>query len=316
MSPRVSIVMPAYQAERTVGAAISSVLSQTYEDIELLVVDDGSTDATARIAEAYGGRVRVIVSRENAGSASARNLAIDNASGELIALCDADDFLLPGHIQALVAVYDRIPGIVCGNLQWLLPKGIPARGTRYKGNFPKPDMQRHAILRGNFVSIASLFPHTMVEEFGPFDESMRRGEDWELWMRGIFGGYRVTLQPRPLALYRKDGGSAHLSSDVAAMDAALFDVLRRALVLDLTDEERAYVDWRLGEPGPGALNLAGEQALMAGRYREAARLLRQTASLLPNERPLVRKARVLSALPAVAGPVLRRRDRRREVDYR
>ena len=106
----VSVVIPAFDAERTVGAAISSVLWQTYGDLEVVVVDDGSGDATGAIASSFPEPVRV-VRRENGGVAAARNLGIAEARGELIAFCDADDVLLPRHLEALVEVHGRAGGI-------------------------------------------------------------------------------------------------------------------------------------------------------------------------------------------------------------
>jgi len=158
---RVSVVVPAFDAEATVGAAVSSVLWQTYRDFEVVVVDDGSRDATGAIASSFPEPVRV-VSQENAGVASARNRGIHEAQGDLIAFCDADDVLLPQHLEALVAVHDRHGGIATSNCYWLYPGGIHAARTRYKGRFPNPDRQRHAILEQNFVSTMSIFPKALL----------------------------------------------------------------------------------------------------------------------------------------------------------
>src|SRR5688500_43296 len=106
MSPRVSVVIPAYQEGWCGGAAVSSVLWQTFEDLEIVVVDDGSTDATAAVVEALDGPI-TLVQQENAGVAAARNRGIAAARGELIAFLDADDLLFPEHVEALVATYDR-----------------------------------------------------------------------------------------------------------------------------------------------------------------------------------------------------------------
>ena len=89
MTPRVSVVMAAYQAETTVGAAVESVLWQRYPNFELIVVDDGSTDATASIVAAHKGPLR-LVQQGNAGVGAARNRGIAEAKGELITFCDAD----------------------------------------------------------------------------------------------------------------------------------------------------------------------------------------------------------------------------------
>jgi len=305
VTPRVSVVMPAYDAERTVGAAVSSVLSQSYRDLELVVVDDGSTDATGAIVAAHRGPVR-LVRQENAGVAAARNRGIREAEGELISFCDADDLVFERHLEALVAVWDRHGGIATANSYWLLPGGIHRSKRRYKGSFPPPERQRTAILEQNFVSTLSVFPRALVEEVGPFDQTKRRAEDWDFWLRAILAGRRVALQPVPLSLYR--WGDTGLSSSVEAMDAdieGIFDRLEERF--ELTREEQEYVRRRRSGPGPRRLSRAGDEALRDGRYAEAARCYRDAAALCPSERMLVWKARVLAPAPKLAGPIVRAR---------
>jgi GT2 family glycosyltransferase len=303
---RVSVVIPAFDAERTVGAAISSALWQTYADLEVVVVDDGSRDATGTVASAFPEPVR-IVRQENAGVAAARNRGIAEAQGELIAFCDADDLLLPGHLEALIEAYDQTgAGFATSNCYWLFPGGIHPSRTRYKGRFPAPDRQRLAILEQNFVSTMSLFPKALAEEIGPFDEELVVAEDWDFWLRAIFAGRRVALQPRPLALYR--WGDAGLASDPARMDAHTEAVLRKAAARgDLTAQERDYLERRLSGPSPAELGRTGDAALRAGDYRSAAARYRAAAELAPSESRLVWKSRALRAAPWLAGPVLRSR---------
>jgi len=303
--------MPAFQAEATVGAALESVLWQSYRDFELIVVDDGSTDATAQIVEAHGGPIR-LARQEHGGVSSARNRGIAEAKGELLSFCDADDLLFERHLEALVEVYDRgVVEIVTANSYWLLPGGIDHAKVRYRGRFPRPNAQRRAILEQNFLSVLSVFPRALVEEIGGFAGSHERAEDWDFWMRAIFAGYRVALQPEPLALYR--WGATGLSADFSAMDADIeqmfADVEER---LDLTPQELAYVRRRLAGPGPRQLGRRADEALRAGRFREAARLYREAAALCPSERPLVWKARALGTAPRVAGPLVRARQLRIE----
>lgn len=301
---RVSVVMPAYDAETTVGAAISSVLWQTYRDFELVVVDDGSEDATGTIAGSFPLPVRV-VRQENAGVAAARNRGIAEAQGELVAFCDADDVLLPRHLEALVEVYDRDGGIATSNCYWLFPGGMHPARTRYKGRFPQPERQRQAILEQNFVSTMSLFPKALADEVGPFDTGLEVAEDWDFWLRAIYTGIRVSLQPWPLALYRRGTG---LSVDAARMDRHAEAVLKKALARDdLSGEERAYVKRRLDGPGPTELGRQGDHALRARNYREAARRYGQAAALAPSETALLWKARVLRTAPWLTGPLVRAR---------
>ena len=312
MSPRVSVVMPAFNAAWSIGAAASGVLWQTYRDLELVVVDDGSTDGTADVVDALAGPVK-IVRQENAGVAAARNRGIEAASGELITFCDADDLWFAEHLAALLAVWDRYGGIATSNCYWLFPRGIHPSRMRYKGRFPEPSRQRRAILEQNFVSTMSIFPRALVDEIGAFDEERRRAEDWDFWLRAIYAGHRVSLQREPLALYR--WGDTGLSSGWREMDAdieAIFQGLEERVAL--TDDERAYVHRRRSGPGPRTLGREGDAALRDGRYAEAARAYRKAAGLCPAERPLVWKARVLSVAPPLVGPLVRKRQLQIERD--
>ena len=307
---RVSVVIPAYDAETTVGAAVSSVLWQTYRDFEVVVVDDGSRDATGTIAAAFPEPVRV-VRQGNSGVAAARNRGVGESRGEVIAFCDADDVLLPRHLEALVDTYDRAGGIATSNCYWLFAGGIHPSRTRYKGRFPAPDRQRLAILEQNFVSTMSLFPKTLAEEIGSFDTELEVAEDWDFWLRAIYAGNRIALQPRPLALYR--WGASGLSAERARMDEHAEAVLRKAAARDdLTAEERAYLDRRLAGPGPAELGREGDAALRRGRYGEAAASYRAAAALAPSEPKLVWKSRALRLAPRVVGPLLRSRQLRIE----
>ena len=306
---RISFVMPAFNAQETVGEAISSVLQQTHRDFELVVVDDGSTDATGSIAA--GLPEARVVQQENAGVAAARNRGIKEARGELIAFCDADDVLYPQHLEALLAVWERHGGIATANSFWLFPGGTHHSRRRYKGGFPKPARQRLAILQQNFVSTLSLFPRSLVEEIGPFDTSLEVAEDWDFWLRAIYAGHRVALQPKPLSLYR--WGTTGLSADPERMDAHARKVLERALEREqLEPEERAYLERRLAGPGPAVLGRRGDEALRAGDYPAASASYREAAALCAIEPRLVWKARLMRFAPRLVGPLVRARQLRIE----
>ena len=311
----VSVVRPAFTAASTIGAAVASVLGQTYRELQLVVVDDGSSDATAAIVRAHGGSIR-LVQQENGGVAAARNAGIAQAEGELIAFCDADDYLFPQHLEALVKRWERESGIVTANSYWLFPGGIDPARVRHKGAFPSPGRQRRAILEQNFVSTMSVFPKRLADEIGPFAADLHRAEDWHFWMRAIYAGHTVSLERRPLSLYR--WGATGLSAATVEMDAAVREVLARAeRDLPLNAEERAYVHERLAHDDLSALARSADRALRDGRYREAARGFSEVARLCPAERPLVWKARVLSVAPPLVGPLVRKRQLRieRHVGY-
>lgn len=109
MSPRVSVVMPTYNRADTILRAIASVRAQTFQDWELLVTDDGSTDGTAALIQGIDPRIRVFV-QENQGIGGARNTGMRASTGDLIAFLDSDDEWLPHHLALCVAFFDRFPG--------------------------------------------------------------------------------------------------------------------------------------------------------------------------------------------------------------
>ena len=299
--------MPAYQAGWCIGAAIASVLWQSFSDLEVVVVDDGSTDGTAGIARAFGGDVR-LVQQVHRGVAAARARGIAEARGELIAFCDADDILFERHLEALVDVWERHGRMptVTANAWYLFPSGIEPSRRRHKGHFPAAHEQRRAILEQNFVSIMSLFRKSLVDEIGTFNPDLRRAEDWEFWARAIFAGHRVVHQPQPLALIR--WSTSGLTSAAERMDASVHEVLREIQRRDdLTADERRYVLRRLSGPSPRELSQRANDALRQRRYREAARLAKEAAELQPSEERLLWKARIMCAAPAVIGPLVRAR---------
>ena len=302
--------MPAFRAGSTIGAAVSGVLTQTHADIELVVVDDGSDDDTAAIVSSHrDARVR-LVTQENRGVGAARNAGIAAARADLIAFCDADDILLPSHVAALLDK-NRPHAIVTANAYWLFPGGIERGQLRHKGRFPAPETQRMAILEQNFVSTMSLFPRALVDEIGGFDDQLRRAEDWDFWLRAVYAGYAIVQQPVPHALYRWT--STSLSSSFSDMDADVRRVLERAAArTDLEPAERAYLRKRLDGPDPRQLFRDAERALREGRPRDAAPLYAAAAELLPSERLLVWKARLVGASPRVIGGLLGRRQRARD----
>lgn len=111
----VSIVIAAYNAERTLKMAVDSVLQQRYENVEVVVVDDGSVDSTAEICASYGDRIRFF-RQKNRGSSAARNLGISKVTGEIVGFLDADDIYLPNKLDQLVDLFEEYPeaGAVTG----------------------------------------------------------------------------------------------------------------------------------------------------------------------------------------------------------
>jgi glycosyltransferase involved in cell wall biosynthesis len=230
--PRVSVIVAAFNAERYIRDALSSVAAQTYADWEVIVADDASTDRTADIAKEFGERVTVLRASTNTGAASARRRAIDAASGELLAILDADDLWLPEYLESQVALYDESRanrddvGLVTCDAQILGEDGIRTRTYREAAG-ASADVTLTRLLRANPIYISVLSPVAVVEAVGGFTPGVEPVEDYDLWLRIVESGHRVVVNHKVLATYRLTPGSSSSRPDVMAR--ALQQMYRRAL---------------------------------------------------------------------------------------
>lgn len=311
-TPRVSVIIPAHQAERTIAAAVGMAADQTYPNVEVVVVDDGSTDRTGSIADALRTSCIRVIHQRNGGLSAARNSGIREATGDMVALCDADDLLLPGHVAGAVDTW-RLGGggrrMVTVNPWVLTPSGITRQLLR--DPHPAPMAQRSRILSANFVSVLSLFPRAMIDEVGPFDETLRACEDWDLWMRAVMAGWQILRTDRSTAIYRHTGKT--LSSQRELMydaESAVLTSARARWSSQLSAPELEQLDRRLAIGSPTRMVSDAEQALRDGDLAQARRLMAVAAPLLPGQRRL----RTKSALMRIPGGTHAMRRYQRHVD--
>jgi GT2 family glycosyltransferase len=233
--PLVSVIIPVYNCERFVAEALRSVLAQDYPNLEVIVVDDGSTDATVSIVESLGPRIRLLRQR-NLGPAAARNRAVQASAGEYLAFLDGDDAWLPGKVSAQVEfaqAHPEYPIVFTENGYWRPDSsGNYRAATEYAGDQPgslrpgliPPGDVRHAVARGKTGEtscsgwlyptmllfspihiITTLIPRTLYDAIGGFDESLRSGSDYDFWLKATYR-YRAHSIPGCYALYRLHGG--------------------------------------------------------------------------------------------------------------
>lgn len=192
--PVVSIIIPAWNAERYVKGAVDSALSQTYPNVEIVVVDDGSTDNTRELLQPYADAKKIVyVYKENSGLAGARNTGIRNALGSYIALLDADDLFLPEKVEHQVAFLDGHPECdvsYCDIYHFWDddPKQLLKLNYRYySGEEVLPNL-----IRRHFVApLTMVLRRSVFDRFGLFDETFRRSEDLEFLVRIAHGGARI-----------------------------------------------------------------------------------------------------------------------------
>jgi glycosyltransferase involved in cell wall biosynthesis len=185
--PDVSVVMPAHDAERYLAEAISSVLAQTRRDLELLVVDDGSTDRTKAIAEGFGEPVRCL-SRERGGIGAARNLGVERASGRHLAFLDADDLWVEDKLERQLGAVSGDVDLVLGLVREFVSPELGAERAARIRCAPEP--------RPGYLPGALLVAREAFERVGPFREDLRVGEfvDWMARAREL--GLKELMLPR------------------------------------------------------------------------------------------------------------------------
>lgn len=204
-TPLVSVVIPAFNAARTLRMAVDSVLSQTYPALEIIVIDDASTDDTPNvIAEYCQPNFRSIRLRRNSGVSAARNRGIEAAQGELIAFLDADDEWLPEKISRQMAEYACRPAIsmvACYAYDISASGEILHRHNAHRKAVTGPHAWR-TLLRYPFImTSAVMIPKALLDQAGGFDTAMRVAEDQDLWIRLARLG-EVGFVHEPLVLKR------------------------------------------------------------------------------------------------------------------
>ena len=185
--PSVSVVIPVYNGERYLAEAIESALAQTHAPFEVIVVDDGSTDAGRRVAEGYAPRVRV-VSQPHGGIGAARNRALEEVSGDYVAFLDADDVWEPrkSELQLAAIESDSRLDLVFGHVENFLSPELAETGA---------DAFRHEGPVPGFVGSVALVSRSALERVGPFPTDRSVGEflDWHL--RAREAGIRELMLP-------------------------------------------------------------------------------------------------------------------------
>lgn len=212
--PRVSVVIPCYNAERYIAETLRAVLAQEGAELEVIVVDDGSRDDSPALVARDFPQVRLI-RKPNGGVAAARNAGIDAATGDWVAFCDADDIWLPGKLAAQFEAMGAVEGCQMSYTAWHV----------WVSDAPAPDAALVQQLRRETADAARwagatgwLYPELLLDcvvwtstvvmarqllaDIGHFDTTLRIGEDYDLWLRAS-RVTRIERVARPFALYRQ-----------------------------------------------------------------------------------------------------------------
>lgn len=305
--PTVSVLIPAYQAARVIADALESVLAQTRAPLEIIVCDDGSTDDLGTALAPYRNHISLL-RRENGGEAAAKNTAARAASGELLAILDADDVFLPQRLEALCDLAAARPDLdLLTTDAYIVVNGRVVRRCYHDTFRFETENQRHGILRTNFLPFVAVRRDAFMA-VGGFDEQLRKVPDWDCWLRMILNGSRAGLVDEPLAEYRLR--ATNVTSDRLRLHEGRLETLEKAARRDdVDDAERAII-------GAG---IAYERREVAVRRAATAVLSRApdararcvAAARCGGLAPLARARALLAAIaPGLARRALVRRSRR------
>jgi glycosyltransferase involved in cell wall biosynthesis len=234
-APRISILIPCFNSASTVARAVGSALGQTTPAHEVIVCDDGSTDAPEAALRGFGDRV-VLLRKRNGGGASALNHALAAATGDFVAILDADDFYDPDRTGAIGTAAASRPDLdIVTTDAWLDRDGVRV-GTYSTANPFAVSRQRAAILSTCFPGGWPAVRRTRLLEAGGWDESYRVAYDWECWLRLILAGSLVGMVDAPLMTYHVHEGS--LSADKLVSLQERLRLLRAVDARSLSPDER------------------------------------------------------------------------------
>ena len=260
----VSVVIPVFNVAKWLKQTIDSILAQTFPVLEILIVDDGSTDDTAEIARSYGGLV-IYMRQDHRGVSAARNLGIAAAKGNFIAFIDGDDYWHPHKIEAQLKLLKEndLAWVSCEIQPFNSDTGMLVDGLA----LPMRDGDiLKALFLNNFIGSATpLVRRGVFEQAGLFNEAheARIGEDWDMWLR-IASIYPLGVVYERFAFLRLHGSSAMSSTSMEEKVRCLVGVIERAAARDAS---------RLcplkGEALAGIYYNAGVQSFKQGQYPQA-----------------------------------------------
>jgi O-antigen biosynthesis protein len=286
--PRVSLVTPCHDGQRFLSATIDSALAQTHADVEVIVVDDASTDATPEIVARYGNRVLGQRLASRRGACHARNVGLAMATGQVVLFLDADDVLAPDTLVALERTLASAAGPALAACPWrrlIERRGSWSVAEAEFGPAPPGGDLLDAWLGGWFIPpCALLWPRALVLELGGWDERLIINQDGDLVMRALARGIGIVRSLEGEAFYRRHphGQSVSGQSSRAALAS-------KRLVLD-----------KLADQLTAAGTLSRHAGALGRAFHELAR-----ASFVDDEalgRDCARRAEALAGRDALSGP--------------
>lgn len=246
----VSVIVPAYQSAKYLSEALNSLLRQTYNDIEIIIIDDGSTDETKNIVAPYllNKKIKYFYIN-NSGTAKAKNFGLQQAHGQYIQILDADDLLNPNAISEKITFLKKNPqySAVYSDFEYFDNKKKQKISPNKRLSFrsAKSGSLFNDLIKGNFLAINSLLiSKNIFNHAGLFNENLAHHEDWELWLRFDLAGCTWGFLNKKLALCRLHETS--LSADNIKMAASRCQVLKNILkITTISDDQNNKIQQAL-----------------------------------------------------------------------
>jgi len=227
MNPIISVILPVYNGEKTIKETVRSVLSQTFSEFELIIINDGSADSTVDIVSSIEDERIKVFSYPNAGQPASRNRGIAQAQGDYIAFIDADDLWTADKLEAQYKALQDNPqaALAYSWTDWIDESGELLKRGSY---ITESGDVLSKLLLNDFVANGSnpLIRRQALLDVGGFDESLSNAHDWEMWLR-LAMRYPFVAVPSPQVLYRKSTSS--MSANIWGMERSSIQVIEKAL---------------------------------------------------------------------------------------
>lgn len=274
----VSVIVPVYNREHMIGKTLDSILCQSYPHIEIIAVNDGSTDGSLSVLMAYAQSHPenvVVINQSNTGQVRARNRGIVESRGEYIAFLDSDDTWEIEKLSLQMPLFRGNVGLVYSGINEVAPDGRIIRVV-----LPEPDMQgniyQHLLIRNRMTGGSVVVTRKALDAVGLFDESFRAAENWDLWIR-ISRRFEADFVNNPLVNYLKHQGN--MSQDSRRMADGAWSILQKHLPVlpnekNLRNSYReAYANYYYG---------LGVQCFGERNYSEARKMFLCCWKYIPN----------------------------------
>ncbi|KYC39250.1 glycosyl transferase family A [Scytonema hofmannii PCC 7110] len=222
----VSVIVPAYNAERTILQTVLSIQKQSLSDLEIIIINDGSTDKTVELLNTVQDPRLKIFNYENGGLPVARNRGISHATGEYVAFIDADDLWTPDKLESQLAALEKHPD---AGVAYSWTRFMDEKAETYHLSTPiyfEGDVYAN-LLVWNFIASGSnpLVRREAIKDVGEFDATLRSAEDWDYWLR-LARRWHFAVVPKAQVLYRKSSGA--MSSKIDVMEKYNLIVIDKA----------------------------------------------------------------------------------------